>query len=388
MIIYDIAILGGGAAGLFCSSLLAQRGFRVIVVEGNKVCGRKILVSGGGRCNFTNIEVGFHHFRSDNPHFSRSALSTYTPEDFLNFVKKNNIDYYEKKLGQLFCRKSSQEILKALLKECEFAQVEISTGRNIEDLNILEDEGFEVVTSGGERIKAKKVVIATGGKSFSKLGATDIGQKIGKKFGHKIIPLVPALVPLKLSDPNVNMAGLSLPVEIEIDKKKIRDDLLFTHKGISGPAVLKASLYWERRSILTINFLPDENFLELTAGLRGNGTIGKLLKEKLPNNFVKFWFSNEILNRPISEISKKNILNLNERIHSYGVLPTGTEGFERAEVTRGGIDTKKISSKTMESQLQSGLYFIGEVLDVTGELGGYNFQWAWSSAFAMAKNFH
>ncbi|MBP9674392.1 MAG: aminoacetone oxidase family FAD-binding enzyme [Bacteriovoracaceae bacterium] len=353
---YDVIILGAGAAGLFCASLLNDK--KTLVLEHNSGPGKKILISGGGRCNFTNKEVKFNDFTSQNLHFFKSALTRFPPENFVELVKKYQIPYYEKKLGQLFCKNSAHDILQMLMSECTKAQF-VFHAKNI-SVQWKEDK-FWIESSQGD-FTCEKLVVATGGLSLPLLGASDLGHKIAKQFGHKIIPASPALVPF-LTNAFPDLAGISTVAQISTGDFTVTEDILITHKGLSGPAILKASLYWEHSTPVIINWLPT-----LTKAPANMNVI----KELLPKRLFDFFH-------------EKYGEHLYEKLTHFSLLPSGTEGFRKAEVTKGGVDTAHVSSKTMESKLRSGLFFIGEVIDVTGQLGGYNFQWAWASAHAAAE---
>ncbi|MCB9094723.1 MAG: NAD(P)/FAD-dependent oxidoreductase [Halobacteriovoraceae bacterium] len=384
MRIYDVIVLGGGAAGLFCAAQVSARGTNVLVIEKNKKVGLKIQVSGGGRCNFTNQKVQSEDFYSENPRFSKSALAQYSSEQFISLVKSHNIEFYEKKLGQLFCRKNSFEIINLLLDECKKKNVEIKT--EVEVLGVTKDKYFEIKTSKG-LLHAKNLVVATGGLSFKKLGASNIGFEIAKRFGLKVTGLVPALVPF-LAKGYTKLVGISLPVVVKVNKKVVEDDFLFTHKGFSGPAILKASLYWNAGDKIEIDFCSKEDLevlLENEKKKNPNKTVKKLLIPLFPTRFLEHWLRDDF-SKPLQELSKKKIKEIADSIHRFQCIPDGTEGYDKAEVTRGGVSTKELDSKTMEVKSIPGLYFIGEVVDVTGLLGGYNFQWAWSSAYLAGKH--
>jgi len=351
---------------------------RVHILEHNKTPGKKILISGGGRCNFTNIHSSFDDFVSNNPHFFKSALSSYSPYDFVDLLERYKIPYFEKKLGQLFCKNSAKEVLAALIQECENAGVNFLYGKN--DLKVTHDgESFNIYN---ERISLKtgKLVVATGGLSIPSIGASDLGYIVAKHFGHKIIPTRPALVPFKDSH-FAGLSGISGIVEVKANKFSVKEEVLITHKGFSGPAILKASLHWKSGDKVFINWLPEIDVRELIYANKKQN-ITNLLGNYLPKRLAQHFGENlgSVLDTP-----KKDIEALIDNLTRFEFIPQGTEGFKKAEVTVGGVDTSKISSKTMESELMPGLYFIGEVLDVTGQLGGHNFQWAWASAKAAGK---
>jgi predicted Rossmann fold flavoprotein len=380
---FDAIIIGAGAAGLFCAIEAGRRGRKVLVLEHNAQVGRKILISGGGRCNFTNRDVKAENFISQNPHFCKSALSRYTPQDFIELVKKHNISFFEKKLGQLFCRESARLIIEMLLEECRAAKVEIRTNCSIK--NIEKGDFFTVETNQGVFTSAS-FVVATGGLSFAKIGATDFGYRIARQFGLKIVETRPALVPLvfaKEADNYKNLAGISIDALVSCGKQTFRENILFTHRGLSGPAVLQISNYWRKDKAVSIDLMPTANALEL---LENNGEKRQLLDnflgQFLPNRFSEVFTAQNFTNKPLNQIGKKEIEKTAETLNDWRVLFGDTEGYDKAEVTLGGISTDELSSRTMEAKKIAGLYFIGEITDVTGWLGGYNFQWAWSSGFA------
>ena len=387
-------ILGGGAAGLMCAYRLGQLGVEAIILEKNREVGRKILISGGGRCNFTNLEVGHENFRSHNPHYARSALARYTSHDFLELVEERGIEWYEKTLGQLFCKRSARDIVELLVEGALRSGAVIETGIEVLGLRHDEENGFIVETSAGE-VRAPQVVVATGGLSIPKIGASKIGYDIARSQGLKVKETRPALVALeaggKLRELCRELSGVSLPAEVWADAggPSFVEQVLFTHWGLSGPAILQASLYWEPGSDVRINWSPKQ---DLEAGLleamrRGSKlTAGKWLSEHLPTRFAEAWAQTYLpdATRPLSQLGAKPLRALGDAIHGWSFEPSGTGGYKKAEVTVGGVDTAALNSKTMEAKDISGLYFIGEVVDVTGWLGGYNFQWAWSSAVAAA----
>jgi predicted Rossmann fold flavoprotein len=383
---YDAIIVGAGAAGLFCAFQAGKRGRRVLVIEHNAQIGRKILISGGGRCNFTNVHTKAENFVSQNPHFAKSALARYTPQDFVELVKKHRIEFYEKKLGQLFCRESSRQIVEMLLAECEKAKVEIRTACTIQD--VRRNELFEIETSQSV-FRADNLVIATGGLSFPKIGATDFGYKIARRFGLKMTATRPSLVPLvftKKADFG-QLAGISVDSIVSTGKHSFRENILFTHRGLSGPAILQISNYWDPGKPVSIDLLPERNALEiLEKSLGSKQNLDNFLGKFLPNRFAEIYTKINLPNKPLPQLSRKEIEKIAEKLNDWQVLFNETEGYHKAEVTLGGIDTSELSSQTMESKKVSGLYFIGEVVDVTGWLGGYNFQWAWASAYAAGNS--
>lgn len=380
----DAIIIGGGAAGLFCAAETGRRGKRVVVLERNAQVGRKIIISGGGRCNFTNINVTAENFVSQNPHFAKSALARYTPQDFIELVRSHKIPYYEKKLGQLFCRESSKLIVEMLLAECRTSKVQIVTGCSIESVEKGGD--FTVRSSLGEFI-APILIVATGGLSFAKIGATDLGYRIARQFGMDIVETRPSLVPLVLSGESFrDLSGVSADVRVSTDGASFRENLLFTHSGISGPAILQISNYWKKSEPVSIDLLPDVDLAELLKRDRlvtkhlGN-YLGERFSARIADRLTRSWKG-----RTIASLSDKEIGDVAASLSSWNVMFNGTEGYDKAEVTLGGVSTHEISSKTFETKKVPGLYFIGEVVDVTGWLGGYNFQWAWSSAHAAAAS--
>ncbi len=384
---YQIIILGAGAAGLFCAIEAGKRGKKVLVIEHAEKAGKKILISGGGRCNFTNIYSSPDNFISENPHFAKSALARYTPQDFISIVEKHGIKYHEKKLGQLFCDGSSKQIVDMLLKECNDAGVEIIY--NCKTANVNKNDEFSLITNHGE-FECDSLVIASGGISVPKMGATDFGYSIAKKFGLKLTEIKPGLVPLTLHKRKLDvfgsLSGVSFDAEVTCNKISFRESVLFTHKGLSGPAILQISSYWNEGDEITIDMLPGfdiEN--ELKENRTSSKQLNKFLSQYLPQRFIDKWCETYFASRQLNKLTPKEITILSEKLHSWKIIPSGTEGFAKAEVTKGGIDTDGLSSKTMESKKVKGLYFIGEVVDVTGWLGGYNFQWAWASAHAAGN---
>ncbi len=382
---FDAIIIGAGAAGLFCAAEAGKRRKRILVVEHNAQVGRKILISGGGRCNFTNVQVKAENFISKNPHFCKSALARYTPQDFVELVKKNHIEFYEKTLGQLFCRESSRLIVEMLVAQCTKSEVEIRTNCSVK--NIRKTDSFEVETNQGI-FAAENLVIATGGLSFPKIGATDFGYKIARQFGLKIVETRPSLVPLVSSQNNFSkLAGVSIDSLVSSDKQAFRENILFTHRGLSGPAILQISNYWQKKKAISIDLMPNVNALELFEQNReSKQNLDNFLSKFLPNRFAEIFTSNNFPNKPLNQFNRKEIENIAETLNNWRILFDETEGFHKAEVTLGGVDTNELSSQTMESKKVKGLFFIGEVLDVTGWLGGYNFQWAWSSGFAAGQS--
>ena len=394
---FDVVVVGAGAAGLLCAGVAGQRGQRVLVLDHSEAVAEKIRISGGGRANFTNRDIDLRqphkHFISENPNFCRSALSRYTPADFIALVQKHGITFHEKHKGQLFCDRSAGDLIDMLLAECATGGVARWQPCGVKTVRVMDDGGYALDTDRG-LVQTRQVVIATGGLSIPKIGATDFGYRIAKQFGLRTVEPRPGLVPLTFDGagwaPYAGLAGLALPVVIETGTKKdkvaFHEDLLFTHRGLSGPAVLQISSYWKPGTPIRINLAPHVDLPEALA--RAKATSRKLIANELaslvPSRLADAWVAQDKdWQRPISETSDKALARLAERLARWELVPTGTEGYKKAEVTLGGVDTRDLSSQTMESK-QPGLYFIGEVVDVTGWLGGYNFQWAWASAHACA----
>lgn len=388
---FDAIIIGAGAAGLFCAAQLGQGGKSVAVLDNGKKIGRKILMSGGGFCNFTNLDVSAENYLSQNPHFVKSALSRYTQWDFISLVANYGIAYHEKEQGQLFCDESSQQIVDLLNAECRKGKVEILLKQGVVSVRKSTDL-FEVQTAT-DHFQTNNLIIATGGLSMPALGATPFGYKIAEQFGIPTIPPRASLVPFtwKESDkPFATLSGISLPVSVTNRHKTFRNQMLFTHRGLSGPAILQISNYWDLGERVEIDLLPSGSILDILHELRQSSPklqLKTVLSRHLPKKLVELWFEqNQLQDQVIAQLSKNDLAQLDDFIHRWQFLPNGTEGYRTAEVTMGGVDTDFISSKTMEAKQVAGLYFIGEVLDVTGWLGGYNFQWAWSSAYACATS--
>jgi predicted Rossmann fold flavoprotein len=398
---FDVVVVGAGAAGLFCAAQAGQRGLRVLLLDHSDKVAEKIRISGGGRCNFTNLGATPAQFLSDNPHFCRSALSRYTPQDFVQLLQRHQIPFHEKHKGQLFCDRSAEDIITMLLAECDAGQVTRWQSCSIEAVRHSDPDGYHLQTSRGP-VQAPQLVIATGGLSIPKIGATDFGFRIAKQFGLRLVEPRAALVPLTFDGtgwaPYAQLAGLALPVQIETgppdatpkQRKKavvFSEDLLFTHRGLSGPAVLQISSFWREGQPIRINLAPGTDLSALL--LRAKATSRKLIANELtslvPSRLADAWVSEDpALQRPICDATDKALQALAQRLADWQLTPNGSEGYKKAEVTVGGVDTRDLSSQTMESK-QRGLYFIGEVVDVTGWLGGYNFQWAWASGFACAQ---
>jgi predicted Rossmann fold flavoprotein len=396
---FDVVIIGAGAAGLFCAGIAGQLGQRVLLVDHSDKVAEKIRISGGGRCNFTNLHTGPSNFLGDNPHFCRSALSRYTPKDFVDLVQRHGIGFHEKHKGQLFCDRSALELIAMLQAECVSGGVTHWQACAVHAVRQVSAEGhrYELDSVRGA-ITCRSVVIATGGLSIPKIGATDFGYRIARQFGLPVVETRPALVPLvfdpSLWAPWAQLSGLSLPVLMETGAKRARasfvEDLLFTHRGLSGPAALQISSYWRPGNSVRIDLVPEGSLLPRLQ--QAKAVSRKLLANELaslvPGRLAEAWITHDAAwqaqwQRPIQAVTDKALSTLAEQLAHWSLQPAGTEGYAKAEVTAGGVDTRALSSQTMESR-QAGLYFIGEVVDVTGWLGGYNFQWAWASGFACA----
>jgi predicted Rossmann fold flavoprotein len=387
---YDVIIIGAGAAGMMCAIEAGKRGRKVLLVDHAKKICEKIRISGGGRCNFTNLNTKPDKFISKNPKFVLSALSQYTQHDFINLVKKHKIDFHEKKLGQLFCDKSAKQIIDMLILECEWANVEIKKEFIVNEVD--KDNNEYVIKSADNIYKSNSLVIATGGLSVPKIGASSFGYKVAKKFGIDVIETLPALVPLTFNEKILNicreLTGLSVEAIVSFKKILFEEGMLFTHRGLSGPSILQISSYWKQGENIKVNMSPKLNvyqFLEEKKKSNPKQDIQNIISDLLPKRLAQIICEEINLKGNIWEISNKALKNLGDRINSWIVNPTGSEGYRTAEVTLGGVNTNEISSKTMMSLKHQGLFFIGEVVDVTGHLGGYNFQWAWSSGFVAGK---
>ena len=383
----DVVVIGGGAAGLMCAFEAGRRGRRVVLLEHNERVGRKIEISGGGRCNFTNTGTTPANFISRNPHFAKSALARYTPADFVALVRRHRIGFHEKKLGQLFCDESSRRIVSMLLAECDAAGVEVRTGCRVEALE--KDERFRVRTSRGEFV-SESVVVATGGLSIPKLGATDFGYRLARRFGLKVVQPEPALVPLTLAPRDLAslqpLSGVSVPAVVRCGGAEFAENVLVTHRGLSGPAVLQISSYWSRGEEVSVDLIPGTDMVTTLAVYRARGAeLQTALARHLPKRFAQVWAETFAPRKPLRAYADAEVETVAERLHDWRVRPAGTEGFHKAEVTKGGVSTDELSSKTLEARRVPGLHFIGEVVDVTGHLGGYNFQWAWASAHAAGQ---
>jgi len=387
---YDVIIVGAGAAGMMSAIEAGKRGRKVLLVDHYKKIGEKIRISGGGRCNFTNINTNPNKFLSQNPKFVRSALSQYTQNDFINLINKYEIKFHEKKLGQLFCDHSAQQIVEMLLKECELANVTILKEFIIK--NIEKDNDQYLVSTETEQYSSESLVIATGGLSVPKIGASSFGYEIAKKFDHGIIETLPALVPLTFNEKILEickeLTGLSVEAIVSFNKVLFQEGMLFTHRGLSGPSILQISSYWKQGDNIKVNLSPKLNvyqLLEEKRKLNPRLDILNIVSEILPKRLAQIICSENKVTGNISELSNKVLKQLSENINSWLINPTGSEGYRTAEVTLGGVDTKELSSKTMMSNKHKNLFFIGEVMDVTGHLGGYNFQWAWSSGYVAGQ---
>lgn len=390
---FDAVIIGAGAAGMFCAAMAGQAGSKVLLIDNGKKPGRKILMSGGGRCNFTNLYIEPAAYLSQNPHFCKSALARYTQWDFIDMVGKHGIAWHEKTLGQLFCDDSAQQIVDMLVAECEKGQVTIRLRSEV--LGIERDENGYTIQLNGDSVQAAKLVIATGGLSMPGLGATPFGYKIAEQFGLKVLPTRAGLVPFTLHKPLLEqlqvLSGVSVPSVITAENGvSFRESLLFTHRGLSGPAVLQLSSYWQPGEFVSVNLLPDTDLDELLNEQRNahpNQSLKNTLAMVLPKRLVECLQQlGQIPDVTLKQLNVRQQSELIETLQAWQVQPNGTEGYRTAEVTLGGVDTKELSSRTMEARNVPGLYFIGEVMDVTGWLGGYNFQWAWSSAWACAQD--
>jgi predicted Rossmann fold flavoprotein len=402
---FDVVVIGAGAAGLFCAGVAGQLGLKVLVIDHGDKVAEKIRISGGGRCNFTNRDTTPANFLSDNPRFCRSALSRYSPTDFLALMHKHQIPFHEKHKGQLFCDRSAEDIIQMLLAECEAGGVTRWQPCSVKNIRFLASSPhgncascYEIDSDRGT-IHCASIVVATGGLSIPKIGATDFGYRVAKQFNLPLIVTRPALVPLTFDAdawaPFAQLSGLSLPVQIETggkkDKATFLEDLLFTHRGLSGPGVLQISSYWQPNTPIRLNLAPATDVAEVLQ--HAKATSRKLIANELaalvPSRLADTWVAQGAAlghnwQRPANEASDKALAALADHLSRWELTPTGTEGYKKAEVTAGGVDTRALSSQTLESR-QPGLYFIGEVVDVTGWLGGYNFQWAWASAFACAQ---
>ncbi|KRB83578.1 NAD(P)/FAD-dependent oxidoreductase [Duganella sp. Root198D2] len=394
---FDVAVIGAGAAGMMCAATAGKRGKRVVLLDHADKLAEKIRISGGGRCNFTNINAGPANFLSENPHFAKSALSRFTPHDFLAMVKKHRIGFHEKHKGQLFCDDSAEQIIQMLKDECSDGNVHWRMPAKVDALQ-QNGAGYILQTDEGEEIHAASIVVATGGLSIPKIGATDFGYRIAKQFGLELVEPRPALVPLTFDTeewaPFVPLSGVSLEVDVETGSLKgrnpsgarFREDLLFTHRGLSGPAILQISSFWQPGTPITINLLPEMDLAQTL--IEGKGTLkkqlGNLLSQWLPSRLAEGLLQVQGLDPEarIADMKDDTLRKLGRAVNQWTITPNGSEGYRKAEVTRGGVDTRELSQQSMECKNVPGLYFIGEAVDVTGWLGGYNFQWAWASGVA------
>ena len=389
---FEVIVIGAGAAGLMCAIEAGKRNKKVLIIEHSSKIAEKIRISGGGRCNFTNLYSNSENFLSNNKHFCKSAFSKYTQNDFIDLVKKHKIKFHEKKFGQLFCDHSAKDIIEMLITECEIQKVEISLNTEIKSV-IREENLYILETENKGKFICSSLVIATGGLSIPKIGASDFGYKIANQFNLKVTNLYPALVPLTFKDDILefckSLAGVSIEASVKINKTIFNEGLIFTHRGISGPSILQISSYWKPDRSIEVNLLPL-NSMDKTLKERRVKTpkqnISNVLSDFLPNKLAMAITSLLNTNQKIGEASNSTLNKISNFINKLNVLPTGTEGYRTAEVTLGGIDTNEINSATMECKKYSGLYFIGEVVDVTGHLGGHNFQWAWSSGYVAGQN--
>jgi predicted Rossmann fold flavoprotein len=393
---WDVIVLGAGAAGLLCALTAGQRGRSVLVLEKANKAGKKILMSGGGRCNFTNIYTEPDNFLSHNQHYCKSALSCYSQWDFIELVKQHKIPYHEKTLGQLFCDDSSKDILSMLLAECEAANVEIKT--LVEVLSVSKSSNFKLQARTGNSevtFVCDSLIVACGGLSIPRLGGSDLGYRLAEQFGHQLIPLRAALVPFTFTDGfkllSETLSGVSVAASVTVGEQTFHENILFSHRGLSGPAILQISNYWREGKSIQINLLPTHNaidFLINAKNQQGRQLLRNILASLLPRNLIqeleKLWWP-ELASRPIAEFTNQQLKAIADLLNNWQLKPAGTEGYRTAEVTLGGVDTNQLSSSTMMSKIADKLYFIGEVVDVTGHLGGFNFQWAWSSGYAAGN---
>jgi predicted Rossmann fold flavoprotein len=391
---YDVIVIGGGAAGLFCALTAGQRGRSVLVLDSSNKVGKKILMSGGGGCNFTNLDITPENYLSQNPHFCISALNRYNQWQFIDLVERHNIPYHEKSHGELFCDNSSKDILKMLLDECSAVQVVIRTKSIISQIEPVEEGGFNLSVAG-QKLYCQSLVVASGGLSIPTLGASGFGYDIAEQFGLQLLPRSAGLVPFTFSDwvkdISETNSGLSVDVEMSVNGTSFRENLLFTHRGISGPAALQLSSYWQPGQFISVNLLPGQDASALLLGYKQSNPksllrnlIAPLLSKGLTQSLqTRYWPQHA--ETPIAEIANATLETLADHLSNWQLKPSGTEGYRTAEVTLCGVNTDHISSKTMECKTQPDLYFIGEVLDVTGHLGGYNFQWAWASGYAAGS---
>lgn len=387
----DVVIIGAGASGLLCAIEAAKRDRKVLIIDHANKVGKKILMSGGGRCNFTNYYIEFEKFQSHNHHFIKSALTRYTQWDFIALVEKYHVKYHEKTLGQLFCNDKSKEIVNVLLAECEKYGVEIKLKTSVEKIKKLEDENFFIKTNDFD-VNAQSLVIATGGLSIPTMGATGFGYQIAKEFNLKVYPTQAALVPFVASEQEkqkyAELSGIAVDALVFNDRASFRENILFTHRGLSGPSILQISSYWKEKESVTIKLLPDVCLFQFLSELQKSEPkilLKTALERILPKRLVAIFFENNLLMQTMANLNHSQFNKIKDNLQNWQFKPQTTEGYRTAEVTSGGVDCNEISSKTFEAKKIKGLYFIGEVLDVTGWLGGYNFQWAWSSGWAAGQ---
>ena len=385
---YEVIVIGAGAAGMMCAAQAGQRGRRVLLVEHYHALGEKIRISGGGRCNFTNVHAGPANYLSANPDFCRSALARYTPAHFLRMVERHGIAWHEKKLGQLFCDDTAVDIIRMLKDECDRGRVDWRMPCPVGGV-AREGDGF-VVHAGDSAFRCASLVVATGGLTVPKIGATPFGYRIAEQFGLAVVPPRPALVPLAFAPDALarygDLSGVSVDAEVACNGGRFRENLLFTHRGLSGPAILQISSYWDGRSPLVIDLLPGSDaHAWLAAHRTSDARLPNVLAERLPKRFAQQWCAAHDVAVPVRQIPEPRLRDVAARLAAWEVLPSGTLGYNKAEVTLGGVDTRGLSSKTMAALAVPGLYFVGEVVDVTGWLGGYNFQWAWASGHAAGQ---
>lgn len=389
MIKKDVIVIGAGASGMMCAIESGKRGRSVLVLDHAKQFGKKIRISGGGNCNFTNIDTSPTNFISNNPHFCKSALSRFTPRDIIALLEKHGVKYEEREQGQLFCTRSSEEIIRTLQQESNDAGVNMIL--NCQVLEVKKADSYMVSTDHGI-FESDSVVIATGGLSYPQIGASGLGYAIAKQFGLKITELKPALVPFIFSPEDLKifgeLSGISIDAAIKCDSMKFRGSILFTHSGLSGPAILQISSYWKEGDTIVIDLLPeidiDKIFIERQQS-KSKLDMHNMLSQYLPSRFAKIWCLLSFQSKPVNQYNEKELRTIAHQVHNWEIKPSSTEGFRTAEVTLGGIDTNELSSKTMESRMVKGLYFTGEVIDVTGQLGGYNLHWAWASGFVAGQ---
>jgi len=386
---YDVVIIGAGAAGLMCALTAGQRGRKVLVLDHAERMGNKILISGGGSCNFTNLYLESENYISENPHFCKSALSRFSQYDFISLVEKYNISYEQRQAGQLFCNGNSVEILNLLLEECRLSDVKI---QNRSTIKKIEKESCFTIKANSETYATESLVIATGGLSMPAKGASGFGYEVAEQFGLKVLSRQPGLVPLTFNrddlDDFIDLAGISADAVVSCNGQSFREAILFTHRGLSGPAILQISNYWQPGDEIVINLLPDIDLAETIKQWqkeRPKTELKNLIGELLTRRIAHLWFERWHHNKPVNQYNEKEINEVAKIFHAWHIKPSDTEGYRTAEVTRGGVDTNELSSKTFEARKVKGLYFIGEVVDVTGWLGGYNLQWAWSSGFSAGQ---